>query len=52
LAAAFLGAVAFFLVRPWRFGLLTPQERANLRLTGAVFFFSHVLNSAIFYFKW
>jgi hypothetical protein len=51
LVTALTGPVMFWLIRPFRFGLLTPQERIGMQVSAGFFFAGQVVCSALVYFK-
>lgn len=49
--AAVVALLAWFVIRPWRFGLATPNERKQVRLTGSIAMFGFAVNYLIIYYR-
>ena len=51
LVAAVISVGLWFLIRPWRFGLTSPDERRQARITGTIGLCGLVVNYIVVYYK-
>ena len=51
-ATAAVGVVIWLGLRPWRFGLLSPQERREICWTGGIGICGFLLRELLRYWKW
>lgn len=51
-AAAVMAALAWFIIRPWRFGLLSNEARRGIRLVGALALCGLVAVAAVNYWRY
>ena len=52
IGAAIIATLSWFIIRPWQFGLLSPQTRRGIKVSGAVALCGFILVAVLSYWRY